>query len=44
MKDLPAFPCSWVWLLWSFCSVQVCSTQPRAQEHPGKPPTPTSPL
>ncbi|EDL19520.1 mCG54975, isoform CRA_a, partial [Mus musculus] len=35
MKDLPAFPCSWVWLLWSFCSVQVCSTQPRAQEHPG---------
>lgn len=23
MKDLPASPCNWVWLLWSFCSVQV---------------------
>lgn len=35
MRDLPALPCRWVWLLWSFCSFQVCDTQPRAQEHPG---------
>ncbi|CAH7247550.1 Adgrd1 [Phodopus roborovskii] len=35
MRGLPILPCHWVWLLWSFCSFQVCGTQPRAQEHPG---------
>nr|XP_048289665.1 adhesion G-protein coupled receptor D1 isoform X2 [Myodes glareolus] len=35
MRDLPALPCRWAWLIWSFCSFQMCDTQPRSQEHPG---------